>query len=55
MTTYAIPSAHYDNGTHKVPFQIGADFIAKIEAYKADGFFYCLVGNQHFLVRKVMQ
>lgn len=52
---YQIPQEHYDNGTHKVPFSIGADFVAKLEAYKADGFEYCLASDAFFLVRKVMQ
>lgn len=33
-----ISPAHYDGRMHKVPFTIGADFAAKWEAYRADGF-----------------
>ncbi len=33
-----INPAHYDGRLHAVPVQTGADFIAKWEAYRADGF-----------------
>lgn len=55
QTGYQIPASHYDSRTHQVSFQIGADFTEKLEAYKADGFEYCLAGDSHFLVRKVMR
>ena len=50
-----IDPAHYNGQTHRVPFTKGADFVAKWDAYRADGFEVCLAGEDHFLARKVMR
>ena len=50
----AIDPSHYDGRIHAVPFTPGADFIAKLEAYKADGFTYQLTAPDFFRVCKIM-
>lgn len=50
---FAIPAAHYDGLLHSVPFETGGDFIAKLDAYRADGFTYSIATGE-LLVCKIM-
>ena len=47
-----IDPKHYNGGTHRVTFTPGSDFIAKWDAYRADGFEVCLARPDFFLARK---
>lgn len=47
-----INPAHYDGLMHKVPFEVGADFGKKWQAYRDDGFSVSLAGNGYFLAFK---
>jgi hypothetical protein len=42
---YKIPTGHYDGLVHVIPFEIGADFSAKYDAYRADGFSVSIHGE----------
>lgn len=52
---HQIDLAHYDGRLHAVPFIVGADFFAKWEAYRADGFTVSIDGQrQCILACKIM-
>lgn len=50
---YQIPPALYDGLMHRVPFTIGADFSAKYDALRADGFTFSIRDNE-ILACKIM-
>ena len=43
----------YDGRLHRIPFTVGDDFIAKMNALRDDGFTYQIHAD-HFLACKVM-
>ena len=51
--TYQIPRALYDGLMHRVPYEVGADFSAKYDALRADGFTVAL-GHTEILACKIM-
>lgn len=46
--TYQIPANIYDGLMHRVPFKVGADFTAKWDALRADGFTVGVRGDAIF-------
>jgi len=50
---YQIPRSLYDGLMHRVPYTVGADFSAKYDALRADGFTVA-IGNGEILACKVM-
>lgn len=48
-----IDPLHYDGSLHRVPFAVGADFLAKWSSYREDGFTVSL-RDGHFLACKIM-
>lgn len=51
--TYTIPASLYDGLMHRIPFDVGQDFVAKWEALRADGFTVCLRADE-ILACKIM-
>lgn len=53
--TREIPSKHRNGEIHKVPFEIGSDFLSKWTSYRDDGFHVSITeGRDYFLACKVM-
>ena len=46
--SYQIPASLYDGLMHRVPFSVGADFAAKWDALRSDGFTVGVWGAEIF-------